>query len=434
MEFLPDGPYRFMSGNLLLLLGGIALQVAQVKYEVVPPVKKVDLPQQEGDDSYEQDDSETATTAKVIGIAVCAFSFMALLFYVLILRLIVVSRERDDQPNAALESGKKLYRQAGWDGLSRFFLLSPSVALFLVTVVRLFVGAENFEGDPYYLDFGWKYGLLPHNRTVDTDGNELYNEPAEKSIAFVVEFNTYAHSAQGFFSALLAFPVISSFFIRNKPSRWVFLWTVWKNIVLLAPWALSLYPSYNLVKRFAKARQAFAGSSFGNNGFEWSAGFVLGLAVGGFITAVALFLFIVRAQQDDESDSEDDGEEEEAQSNWCWNTGNNNSRNSNRHQDNNNNKPESESTNGEKVVLVQENKPFILVKMLQVLLGVVLLFTVFAASVLFADTWHGCLDDSPDDCVNYSDDGSIAGPGLQATFVAIPSVILLGASLLEFTL
>ena len=88
------------------------------------------------------------------------------------------------------------------NGSQRFlcepFVLAPSIALFVVLALRLFGGASNFHGIPYYLDFGWKYGLLPHDRSAEADGDALYNEPAEKSVAFLVEFNSSRACTAGF--------------------------------------------------------------------------------------------------------------------------------------------------------------------------------------------------------------------------------------------
>ena len=66
---------------------------------------------------------------------------------------------------------------------------------------------------------------------------------------------------------------------------------------------------------------------------------------------------------------------------------------------------------------------------MQYLLGIVLVFIAFAASVLYGTTWHNCLEGG-DDCVKYSKDG--ASTALIAGFILVPTIIMAGTAWHEF--
>lgn len=461
-----------MNGTFLLLLGSIGCLIAEQLFE----------PTYLSDGTDNETTTATSTTALVLCGIVIGFALLALVFYVLTMRIVKqkeetqrlqhyedarrVATETNNQKKRSLlewffypefqeETAPKdmsakhrnlVYKQLSWNRRSRILLLAPSVALFALIVVRLFLGADNFEGDPSYLDFGWKYGLLPHDRTVEENGDELYNEPAEKSIAYIVEFNSYGHAIQGFVSSFLAFPAVFNFLIRfscsAKPSSsssttrgfCSCIDEIWKNVVLLAPYAFTIYPSYNLIKRYLKAGEAFAGSSFSNNGFEWSSGFVIGLAIGNFLTSIVLWTRISK-------EDEDYGDDENNDSNNYIDPDSSSDQQQQQQEVSNKSSPpwwkvwEPDPTDGERNNSIrkeslQENPTFC-VKLIQVLFGLLLVFTAFAASVLFGTTWHGCLDGSPDQCVNYSEDGDRSSLDIFISFIVIPSVIFVGTILLE---
>lgn len=163
--------------------------------------------------------------------------------------------------------------------------IGPSIALFLTILLRLGAGADNFNGNPSNLDFGPKNGV-PDN---------------EDNIAFVNEFNSYGHCLQGVFAAMFAFPAVPGLVTQiltcqykewwaecNKP-----LWSLLKFTVA----AMSIYPIYNLFKRFIEHGDTFASSSFCNNGLEWAWGFLVGLAFGSLITVMVKRAFTLKMRQ-----------------------------------------------------------------------------------------------------------------------------------------
>lgn len=260
-------------------------------------------------------------------------------------------------------------------------LLAPSLALCLMLLIRLFVGAPVFLGDPSALDFGWKYGI--------DDGDE-----AEKNVSFTVDFNSYGHALQGFFASLLATPVVLKWLVKVSGGRL-------KGLFQVAPFALTIYPTYNLIKRFVKSRDAFAGSSFANNGFEWTSGFVLGLAVGQLITAITSCLFLFYFRRVDPSSAGADFVEAQ------------------------------ETAEKGKKDETSESEVFeasCMVKFLQSFFGFLLVFTVYAAGVLYGLTWYSCLEDTT--CVNADfapendgDNTPIAG-GVMAVMLVVPTIIM----------
>jgi len=433
------GLQRFLMGTTLMMLGSLGLLLSQLLYW-----KKENEITQPEEDNYGQVPAYTAIISCAL---VLAFSAAAMIVHLLCLCRLRQLRKSDQQAlkrnpaesevtsasekeqtlwewffyperetvpaarearntkrmQALSQRIQAMYRQYGWSSRMRVFLLAPAVALFGMLILRLYGGADNFEGLPYYLDFGWKYGLLPHDRDVFVDGDELYNEEAEKSTSFTPVFDSYAHAAQGFFSALLAFPVVTGLLLRVP-------WGWWRSLVHLAPFALAIYPTYNLVKRFLKAGNAFAGSSFSNNSFEWAVGFIVGCAVGNFCTSLVLYRRLdsdeFRQSTDEMGNTTDEiieGEEVARSSD-----------------------EEDENNRSEKI-----HKASSCVKMIQILMGTVFTFTVSLASILFGMTWHGCLEDSPDDCVNFSLDGKRAFNELSVSFLLITIVALVGASVME---
>ena len=407
MIFPSNGPQRFLGGTTLMVVGSACLLATQLVTKDREEVHEVE-------EGY---DSATAITALVICAFVLALSIPAFIFHFINLRRMEeIHRSAEDAADNDRSDGEErqqtiwewffyperetvpvarhyklvrraraTYRQLSWNSRARILLLAPAVALFGLLVVRLYWGADNFDGLPYYLDFGWKYGLLPHNRNVFEDGDELYHEPAEKSTSYIPEFNSYVHAGQGFLSALLAFPVVSSALLRaTSTNRW------WRNIVHLAPFVLSIYPTYNIIKRLAKASSAFAGSSFANNSFEWASGFMAASAIGNLLTSMVLRRRLSQDSLEHSSSIEED--------------------------DNNYKK---------------EQKVGFCFKILQTILGSVFVLTVFTAAVYFTLTWHSCLKGSPDECVNHSDDGDRVQGKLFATLLLIPVLVFLATFIME---
>lgn len=298
-----------------------------------------------------------------------------------------------------------MFRQFGWSSQMRVFLLAPSLALFGMMIFRLYWGVDNFEGLPYYLDFGWKHGVGPRN--VFEDRDEVSNEAVEKNTAFIPELNTYGHVAQGFFSALLAFPVVTKLLLNCAPKAW---W--WRSVVHLAPFALATYPTYSLIKRVLKAGESFASSSFANNSLEWTSGFMVACAIGNFWTSIVLYRRLLsdefEAKTDESGDTSDDNEGPH------WQLGSN------------------QTDDGDKNKNDDINKTSACIKMIQILLGTVFAFTVTLASILYGLTWHGCdIEDSPEECVNFSPDGERARNEVSVAFLLFAVVALVGASVME---
>jgi hypothetical protein len=263
--------------------------------------------------------------------------------------------------------------------------LAPSLALCVMLLIRLFHGAPIFLGDPSAMDFGWKYGI--------DDG-----EDAEKSVSFTVEFNSYGHAMQGFFASLIATPVVLKWLVKISGGRF-------KGLFQVAPFALTIYPTYNLIKRFVKSRDAFAGSSFANNGFEWTAGFVLGLAVGQLITAITSCLFVFFFRKVNPSSTAADVEEDEE-------TGEDD-------------EEKEETSDGSNDIF----ETSCIVTFLQSSFGLLLVFTVYAAGVLYGLTWYSCLEDTT--CVNADfapesdDEGKTPiAVGVMTAMLVVPTVIM----------
>ena len=415
-------------GPLLHALGSMAMFLALRMFDVPEP-------------SYELDEAAVAnspaasTTATMLVFFIMGFSVLAIGVQVAIhCRLAQVRREKAeaDREYAEAEAERSLWERFfvphfrpvnesttdklswRWSHRARGLLLAPAVSLFLILVLRLFVGAADFEGVPENLDFGWKYGLVPHDREVEDGNDGLYNEPAEKSIAFVVEFNSYGHAMQGFFAAFLAFPAVARI-LRRPLGSLACCGRLGRNLVDLAPFGLSLYPTYSLLKRYIKAGEAFAGSSFTNNAFEWAAGFIMGLALGDLLTALALWRSVSddlekRSKDDTERDTSSDSEQESVSPPWWkfWEE----------------DKTDTPSDKNEQEDRKLKQGPTCCIGMLQRGLGILFQLTVFASAVLFGLTWHDCLDDSPDLCINAKEDGDDDIPfGLLGILLAIPFVL-----------
>jgi len=393
----PLRPFGERPGTLGFLLGSLVWLIAQLS--VARPWWSDD------DEGYNDNDSfnsynigtqATATTSLVLSLMVLILAVVTLVFH-----------GRTPNGQAASRIEQQWIQQTNLLHARRTtLLLAPSLALFVVLAVRLFGGASNFHGVPYYLDFGWKYGLLPHDRSVEADGDALYNEPAEKSVAFLVEFNSYGHALQGFLAALLTAPVV----VARSTERG-------KNVLALLPWVLTLYPTYSLVKRLAKARQAFAGSSFSNNAGEWAAGFLVGWALGDFLTALALW----RSGKDPDEDAyerQPDAATSQVPPWWkVW-------------ENPNTNDEDTTTTTTTTTTTGTEGEPLARwAQMLQTALGVLLFLTVMTGSLLMGTTWHGCLPGSPDECVNASGEDAAASIPMVILFVGLPLIIVGGSAL-----
>jgi hypothetical protein len=259
----------------------------------------------------------------------------------------------------------------------RLGLLLPSLSLMVILLIRLFLGASVFLGDPLSFDFGWKHGVVE-------------GEDAEKNVSFTPNANTYGHVLQGVLSSLLATPVLMKGLIRLARGRL-------RSLMLLAPYALTIYPTYNLIKRFIKAHHSFAGSSFANNGYEWTSGFILGLAIGQLITAISSAVYMIRSRRAQRATWVDEEKQVENHS------------------------------KGNDVYDDDDLKAPGCIRFLQKLLGILLVFTVYSAAILYGMTWYAC--EEGQDCVNAASSAGEEEPDefsskVLTIMVLVPSVIM----------
>lgn len=259
--------------------------------------------------------------------------------------------------------------------------IGPSLALFLIILLRLTAGADNFNGNPSNLDFG------PKNGEPDNEDN----------IAFENEFNSYGHCLQGVLAAMFAFPAVSGLVTQLLTCHCKEWWAecnrpLWSLLKFMAA-AMTIYPIYNLFKRFIEHGDTFASSSFCNNGLEWAWGYLVGLAFGNVITVMVKRAFTQKMLQNSQ-------EIEEVL----------------------------KRSDGQSWVLGTLTPPPLqpILNVLQFLIGIVLTFTAFAAAVLFGLTWHNCIPESGDNCVNYSEEG--VPIDVLVTFSIIPTVVITGVT------
>lgn len=177
---------------------------------------------------------------------------------------------------------------------SVFILLHGSAFVLLLILTARLYGVENFRTQPTNLEFGPKDGI------IQNDGSY------EENIAFSPRFSSFGHAIQGVLAALLSFPAVSGSLahligrigmrgsINFNRTRIVLV------ITRLAYSLLTLYPTYNLIKRVIKSYPIFATTSYANNSLEWSMGYGLGLALGMLLTNITRWLLIVFLPQENE--------------------------------------------------------------------------------------------------------------------------------------
>jgi hypothetical protein len=165
--------------------------------------------------------------------------------------------------------------------IKAIFLIGSGISLAVILTIRLIGGEGHFEGHAPNLDFGPKHGSN------------------ESNIAFVLEFNSLGHWLQGFLASILAFPAVVGFLSRphlfcsgrnGSLTSQSMIWMI--ALIEFTSASMSIYPTYNFVKRVLKSADNFATSSFMNNGTEWSLGFLLGLAFGVLSTSLLEYRFL----------------------------------------------------------------------------------------------------------------------------------------------
>jgi len=165
--------------------------------------------------------------------------------------------------------------------ITLLLLHGPALTLLLYLTARL-SAVNNFQTRPINLDFGPDYGI------VESDGSYHSNR------AFISLGSSFARAMYGFLTAFLSFPAASGAFARtcrkSFPRR-----TNGRGAVLLTTFTYSItssYPTYNLVKRLIK-NDMIASSSYANECFEWTMGYVMGLGAGMLMTSVSAWLMMV---------------------------------------------------------------------------------------------------------------------------------------------
>jgi len=333
--------------------------------------------------AYAAEDQGVATAVPVLTLIVAIPAFASLVMQFLLNRRVkkrdLLTEEEDDLCTLSQADSNKMLQlmETGLrptaQSVSLYF--GPSISLFLIILLRLLADPDNFQGDPPNLDFGPKYGI----------------EGGEPNVAFTPEFNSYGHCLQGVLAAMLAFPAVSGLLTQLLTCRIKAWWTecnkiLW-SVIQLAACLMTIYPTYNLVKRLIRSAHVFATSSFCNNAFEWAFGFMIGLALGNLLTVMVKRAVTLKLGNDKEFQETLDG------------------------------------ANGESWVLGTQTPPGFQPKLtgLQFILGIVLLCTVFTAAVFFGLTWHNC-EDGGDGCVNYSDEG--IATEILAVFIVIPTVVI----------
>lgn len=398
------GPIRNFCSSILLTIAAAGTNVAFIFYEV---------PEDLTPSPYS---AVTTLTAEVILYLTVAFSGVAALLNFVLMCGVEhedINRQIDDEeyqerqkdrdcldsfldPQFRTNSDQTRAREKYFESLShrdRIYvggLLGPSVALTLVLLVRLFVGAPVYLGDPAALDFGWKYGI---DSDVEAEKNWISAPVAEKNISFDPGFSSYGHLAQGLLTAFLATPVVMRWLMNVTRHKVNWLWK-------LAPFLATVYPSYNLIKRFLYSYgEAFAGTSFANNNMEWSCGFVVGLALGQFVTALSASLFMICFRREAGSSVDEEGE------------------------------TRNEDTDAEDEEDEDDDPLYdtsYAVTFIQYIFVIALMGTLYTAGIFYGLTWHECLDETS--CVNAEsapDEETSLSVTVLSINVAVTTVLLL---------
>lgn len=237
-------------------------------------------------------------------------------------------------------------------------VLPTVISVSIVLTIRLFA-IEHFATVPIQLNFGPKY-----------DGSE-------DNVSFVKgDANSYGHWIQGVLAGILLFPAVTGTIVRGLKSEtrstmaFVFL------DILAA--CMTIYSSYNFIKRMVRSADVFATSSFANNATEWILGVSVGASLG--FCATAMYKYYVIAM-----------------------------------------KPDSTIPKKMKTIFDELSmKEKIVLLGIRIPKGLLLLMTAFSSGLMIALSWNNCEDNSQD-CVNYSPDEP--STGLIVIMLLIPMLI-----------
>ena len=263
-------------------------------------------------------------------------------------------------------------------------VFSSGISLFLLLAFRLVYGAEHFRGYPPLLYFGPKYG-----------------DPSEESvssIAFENEFKSYGHCVQGIIASMLVFPAVVGALSRTLRREGENKGIIFSNpsgsfmaLSELTASCMTIYPSYNFVKQAILHYKVFATSSFTNNGMEWAMGFILGISLGLLVSAF-IRKTIIRGHIDNPTTT----------------------RNLFFRKDHNR-----ELIYGKFDEYPMNEAVVWVIFMVQILLGFLLTFSVYGASILLGHSWNSC-EDQTDSCLNFV--AEWPSNGLKYGLICIPGL------------
>mmetsp|Transcript_5444 Transcript_5444/g.5998 ORF Transcript_5444/g.5998 Transcript_5444/m.5998 type:complete len:394 (+) Transcript_5444:153-1334(+) len=185
-------------------------------------------------------------------------------------------------------------------------LHSASITLIIFLIARL-SATNRFGGWPANLDFGPKIS----KGEISADSN----------LALTGDMDSFGHFIQGFLACLFSFPAINGIFAkmlvccRNRgtgtgnDSTGTSFWVKHPNVDILLLLQLSsacmtIYPTYNLIKRLIKDSEYFSRTSYANNMTEWVLGYVLAIGIGWLVSAIVQYKLLSLASLISSTDEE----------------------------------------------------------------------------------------------------------------------------------
>lgn len=155
-----------------------------------------------------------------------------------------------------------------------FQVLLPSVLSCGIIIMIRLLAITHFATIPVQLNFGPK-----------SDGSY------DNICFYQGDVNSYGHWIQGLLAGSLLFPAIKGNITRCIRSD------TWDRHALLfleiVASCMTIYSSYNFIKRLVRSSDVFATSSFSNNGLEWIIGVTVGTCVGMVITSMYKYYTII---------------------------------------------------------------------------------------------------------------------------------------------
>eukprot|EP01083_Nonionella_stella_P289145 984040_1 len=165
-------------------------------------------------------------------------------------------------------------------------LHSASITLIIFLIVRLSF-TDHFGGWPANLDFGPKIS-------------------EESNLALTGDMDSVGHFIQGFLACLFSFPAINGIIAKllvcsrsrgtgtGRDSTGTSFWVKHPNVDILlllqlVSACMTIYPSYNLIKRLIKDSENFSRTSYANNNTEWVLGYILAIGIGWLVSAIVQY-------------------------------------------------------------------------------------------------------------------------------------------------